>query len=527
MNKNSHKSPHQKTTDRAGAKKKRSGGGTTFTEKIRSSLTLKLNFHLALVLSAAFFTVNLVMALGAVGTTFFRIEREMQQVINSLEQETYTTYQPLFEEKGFRVRSEALNQMVVEPSGRQWPPVLQEFLPVESLEVRRDLQIPSRQPELSLARRIDGATYHLFLAIHHQPHHIIYRIGPDLNRLLLAAVLLLAVELFIFLGSLVEGADAIRKALKPIADMTATTKSLNQQVAALGADGTGLKSLTGEISSIDANQLDRRLAVDESQQELKELAQAINQMLNRINAAYQSQVRFVSDASHELRTPISVIQGYVNLVDRWGKKDEKTLQESIDAIKGETESMKTLVEQLLFLARGDNESMQLHLETLEAGQLVEEIVREAQLIDSRHIFEIRLQTSVLLTADRQLMKQAIRILVENSIKYTPAGEVISLRVSREAGQVKITVQDNGIGIEPEDLPHIFDRFYRSDESRARKTGGSGLGLAIAKWIIQRHNGHFEVISRVDIGTRTTIMLPETAETEASPDPTTEAMKERA
>ncbi|MEN1761306.1 sensor histidine kinase [Anoxynatronum sibiricum] len=503
------------------------GRGASLTDKIKSSLALKLNVHLAVMLFSAFFTVNLVLVIGVTGTTLFRIERETQLVIDSLENATYMIYQPLFEEKGFQVRSETVKNGVVEPSGRLLPRALQEMLPVESLEARRDLKLPPRQHDISLAQRIDRTTYHLNLTIQHQPHEIIYQIGPDLNRLLLAGILLLALEMFVFLGSLVEGVGAIRKTLKPIADMAATTKSLNEQVAALGPDGTGLKDLTGEISSIDASQLDRRLAVDESQKELKELAQAINQMLNRINAAYQSQVRFVSDASHELRTPISVIQGYVNLLDRWGKKDEKTLQESIDAIKGETESMKALVEQLLFLARGDTESMQLHLEPVEAVELVEEIVREAQLIDSHHTFETRLQTSVLLTADRQLMKQAIRILLENSMKYTPAGEVISLRVNQMDSQVHITVQDNGIGIEPEDLPHIFDRFYRSDESRARKTGGSGLGLAIAKWIIQRHHGHVEVISRVDIGTRTTIMLPETTETAVSPEPTTEAMKERA
>ena len=131
------------------------------------------------------------------------------------------------------------------------------------------------------------------------------------------------------------------------------------------------------ISSIDANKLDKRISIDSSQEELKELAAAINDMLNRINDSYQSQVRFVSDASHELRTPIPVIQGYVNLLDRWGKRDEKTMQESIDAIKSETQHMKELVEKLLFLARGDNETIQLYREDIDICQIVEEIVREA------------------------------------------------------------------------------------------------------------------------------------------------------
>lgn len=110
-------------------------------------------------------------------------------------------------------------------------------------------------------------------------------------------------------------------------------------------------------------------------------------------------------------------------------------------------------------------------------------------------------------ADRQLIKQAIRIFVDNSIKYTPNGNTIILRVEKKDNKVHIVVQDSGIGIHPKDLPHIFDRFYRSDESRARKTGGTGLGLSIAKWIIEKHDGYIEVLSRVNIGTRFTIVLP--------------------
>lgn len=282
-------------------------------------------------------------------------------------------------------------------------------------------------------------------------------------------------------------------------------KSLNREVSSLG-QGAYIKDLAGAISEIDANKLDSRISVDSSQSELKDLAAAINQMLNRINAAYQSQVRFVSDASHELRTPISVIQGYANLLDRWGKKDEKALQESIDAIKTEAQNMKELVEKLLFLARGDNETIQLHKEVLDASELVDQIVREAQLIDKSHEFHMEL-TPAYINADRQLIKQAIRILVDNSIKYTPTGDEIILRVHDKDDSVHIVVQDNGIGIDAENLPHIFDRFYRSDQSRARETGGAGLGLSIAKWIIERHEGYFEVISRVNIGTRITIILP--------------------
>jgi signal transduction histidine kinase len=183
------------------------------------------------------------------------------------------------------------------------------------------------------------------------------------------------------------------------------------------------------------------------------------------------------------------------------------MQESIDAIKSEAESMKELVEELLFLARGDNKTIQIHEEIFDSCEVVDEIIRETQMIDKSHNFEIDLDRPAYISGDKQLIKQAIRILVDNSIKYTPSGNKIILRIIKKENHIHIIVQDGGIGIDSEDLPHIFDRFYRSDESRARKTGGSGLGLSIAKWIIERHGAYFEILSRVDIGTRITIVFP--------------------
>jgi signal transduction histidine kinase len=338
---------------------------------------------------------------------------------------------------------------------------------------------------------------------------ISYPIGNDFMILLGLFLIILGFEVIILTTGFVKGSRMIRRTLRPLNELAEAARSLNQEVTSMGskAQDRYLRDLAGAISSIDANRLDEQISVDSSQEELKGLASAINQMLYRINDSYQSQVQFVSDASHELRTPISVIQGYVNLLDRWGKNDEKTLQESIDAIKGETESMKELVEQLLFLARGDNETIQLHKETFDVCEVIHEITREADMIDKGHDFQMDLKCEAFISADKQLIKQAIRILVDNSIKYTPEGEKIVLRVAGDGDDIRITVQDSGIGIPPESIPRIFDRFYRSDESRARKTGGSGLGLSIAQWIIERHGAHFEVLSRVDIGTRITIVMP--------------------
>ena len=226
-----------------------------------------------------------------------------------------------------------------------------------------------------------------------------------------------------------------------------------------------------------------------------------------VERAWQEQQRFLSDASHELRTPIAVIQGYANLLNRWGKDDPATRQEAIDAIRQEADSMKELVEQLLFLARGDNDSMHIEMETFDLTEVAAEVLKETGMIDQTHTFSARWEGAVPVCADVGLTKQALRILVDNSIKYTPAGGHITLSAALRDGMARLSVQDEGQGIDAGSLPHVFDRFYRTDQSRARQTGGTGLGLAIAKWIVDRHGGWFEVVSRVDVGTRITFLIP--------------------
>ena len=138
--------------------------------------------------------------------------------------------------------------------------------------------------------------------------------------------------------------------------------------------------------------------------------------------------------------------------------------------------------------------------------LAVEVLRETQMIDGEHEYDSRV-APVFINADKSLIKQATRILIDNAMKYTPPGKRITISVSGADGYTRLTVQDEGIGIAPDAVPQIFDRFFRADESRARATGGTGLGLSIAKWITERHGGHMEVLSRQDIGTRISIVLP--------------------
>lgn len=223
--------------------------------------------------------------------------------------------------------------------------------------------------------------------------------------------------------------------------------------------------------------------------------------------SYRQQARFVSDASHELRTPIAVIKGYADLLDRWGKTDEKILEESIQAIKDESESMQHLVEQLLFLARGDSGRTPLNITDFDMSDMMREVWEESAMIDKAHDYRFESGGDIPVRGDVSLIKQAARILIENASKYTPEGGEIMLKSLVAEGHPAFSVQDSGIGISESDVPHIFERFYRADDSRSKQTGGSGLGLAIAKWIVERHGGRFEIISRKDIGTRITVILP--------------------
>lgn len=476
----------------------------TLSGKVRSSLVLKLNVKMTGMLLSAFLAINLVVSLLFFGVIFYKVEEGVQRHLHVYDIPQIGDEAQIIEGFGYEIQQ-------VDELGRgiKLPPSLQRFMALEAEDTYRWVATPGLFPWVGPGERIDNTLYYTSFTLDDTAYQVGYRLNKDIRLFLTLLMVVVAFELIYLVSSLGKNTKNLRKALKPLTDLAETAQILQKDMGDSGgfAKGSELKNLAGVLGDIDVDRLDRRISVDSTQHELKDLATAINDMLNRINQSYQTQVRFVSDASHELRTPISVIQGYVNLLDRWGKQDEKVMQESIDAIKEETDSMKNLVEQLLFLARGDNETMQLQHQRINLCHVVEETIREARLIDPHHDFHLSLPEVAYITGDRQLIKQAVRILVDNSIKYTPAGESIKLGVVNDGQEIKIQVQDNGIGIAPEDLSHIFDRFYRSDESRARKTGGAGLGLAIAKWIVERHQGHFQVVSRVDIGTRITVVLP--------------------
>jgi signal transduction histidine kinase len=343
-----------------------------------------------------------------------------------------------------------------------------------------------------------------------------FNLNPAFAAFGMGFMLLAGLELLMILFGVFGIRRSTKKILRPINELTAVAQIMNSSpimtkpVKQPKPQELKLSGAIKTLNTITEDRLDTRIAIDDEREELKGLASAINNMLDRLDAAYQAQLRFVSDASHELRTPISVIQGYANLLDRWGKRDEKALQESIDAIKSEAEGMESLVEQLLFLARSDNNTVKMEMDVINLSLLVEEIVKETDMIDETHAVSGAVEPDLMVYGDGQLIKQAVRIFVDNARKYTPDDGRVRIAAERKGAEVRVSVTDTGLGIADKDLSHVFERFFRADESRARKTGGTGLGLSIAKWIVDRHGGYLEILSRENIGTRITAVFPNRA-----------------
>lgn len=269
-----------------------------------------------------------------------------------------------------------------------------------------------------------------------------------------------------------------------------------------------IREITELAATLSENNLSNRINLAGTKNELKDLAGVINDMLDRIELSYNSQKQFVSDASHELRTPIAVIRGYTDMLKRWGKDDPEVLSEAINAISQETEGMKDLVESLLFLARHDKKTLMMEKTVFSPGELLAEVCREAELVtpETKFVFA-RPASDPALYADRGMIKQVLRILCDNAVKYSPAGSTVTLRLSSDEKLCRLSVADQGPGIPPEDIACIFERFYRGDKARHSETGGHGLGLSIARIIVVAHEGRIRVRSKAGEGTEFTVEVP--------------------
>lgn len=265
--------------------------------------------------------------------------------------------------------------------------------------------------------------------------------------------------------------------------------------------------ITRTAQEIGESDLSQRINV-RSEDELGRLASTLNRMIERLEAAFIRQRQFTADASHELRTPLAVIEAESTLALS-KERTESEYRKSLELVSQEVAYMSAIIGKLLFLARSDAGKEPLNLEAVNLKELLAELSADVEALAREkglqfHPGELE---DLTVKGDRIKLRQLFLNLLENAVRYTPGGGTISNSAVRKDGMAVIAISDTGIGIPPEHLPHIFERFYRVDKARSRAEGGTGLGLAIAKYIAEVHGGRIEVNSEVGKGSTFRVLLP--------------------
>ena len=309
--------------------------------------------------------------------------------------------------------------------------------------------------------------------------------GDDLNQVYAALRQLLIVMLvttgFAIAGVLVLSTWFSHRALQPL-----------EQIAHAAA------------GIVNTDDLDKRLPWVGPKDELGRLVDMFNRMMGRIEKMFDAQHRFVADISHELRTPLTSIKGNLELIRLYGYDEE-----SLGAMEIESKRMERLVDELLMLARADYGSITIELlptdldtVVLEASEHARNVLKERKLAFNLKHFE-----PVRVSGNHDRLKQLVINLLDNAIQFTPDGGKIAIGLEQIENNVKLWVQDNGMGISENELERVFDRFYQSDPARTYNNGGFGLGLSIAQWIVREHNGNIRISSRLGEGTTVVVTLP--------------------
>jgi heavy metal sensor kinase len=266
--------------------------------------------------------------------------------------------------------------------------------------------------------------------------------------------------------------------------------------------------ITSSARAITAGSLSQRLTAPTTGDELERLSGTLNDMLERLDTSFRQARQFTADASHELRTPVAVMRTTAEVLLRQRRTDDEW-RKGVEDIHAELTRTTTLIENLMTLARADAGADSPHCVRLDLRDPVGTAIRQATAIAAiaGTVIEWTADAPVPVDGDRQLLERLFVILLDNAVKYSPAGGRVTVASTRSGSAAIVEVRDRGIGIGADDLPHIFERFYRSDKARARETGGSGLGLAIARWIVDLHKGRITVTSDVGRGSMFRVELP--------------------
>lgn len=286
-------------------------------------------------------------------------------------------------------------------------------------------------------------------------------------------------------------------------------------IASAGAYWLSRKAIApvGEIAraanSIRENELSKRLPVPQTGDELQSLSETLNELFGRLERAFRRISEFTADASHELRTPVALMRTRTEIALR-KPRSETEYRETIVRIHTELERTSVLIENLMTLARADSGSQTVQLTSLDMNEVLQEIWEPARLLaneNSIHYEQTLPKTPVLVSGNAALLRRLILILIDNAVKYTQREGRISVVLDARDDAAVTEIHDNGIGISSSDLPHIFERFYRSDASRSRESGGTGLGLSIANWIADAHKGEISVASTIGKGSVFQVRIP--------------------
>ncbi|MDH3999004.1 MAG: ATP-binding protein, partial [Desulfuromonadales bacterium] len=268
--------------------------------------------------------------------------------------------------------------------------------------------------------------------------------------------------------------------------------------------------VTEAAQNINADNLSRRLPLNNYRDELSQMVSCLNQMLDRLDKSFRRVRQFSGDASHELRTPLTILRGETEVTMRWAKTPEE-FRDMLRSNMEEIDRMERIIESLLTLTKSEVGELTLEMKPLSLSDLIQELYLQSQILADPKKLPVELvlnvDEEVLIHGDELRLRQMFLNLISNGIKYSKEQKKLIISLSMAEGFAQVDIADTGIGISSEHLPHIFDRFYRVDKARNRMDGGTGLGLSIVKWIVEAHGGAISVESQVGRGSTFSVRLP--------------------